>query len=414
MSEIIKSQISIAQSEIQTVTGKSISDDRAFSHVLLKNFFNVDYVDQIDLVTDGTNDGGIDFLYFDEEAAKVILCQAKYTDSLLFDQIIQELGKMYSTLQNFKRANTGVYNERLRKALQNALDQLPEDNSDNIEFSIFSIAYINVESLKRKINNSQCEFPADAITIVNGDEIEKEIQRVQEAIQTVTYEKIKLDRAHNYLEYESDESKGIMCNVLSTSIIQQYNKHAGEGLFDLNIRRYIRNTLVDSGIKKTLESDRSNFWFLNNGIIIACKEFDIDGDTVILSDFSIVNGGQTTTLIGTYKGSNHQEFYLPCKIVSSKNDKNASDFFTKIAEATNSQKPIYARDLKSNAPEMLRLSRWLEDQGIYLEIKRGYKPTKTLKYQVKNDELGQLILSFVLQRCPCLISCLSISLNRLT
>lgn len=47
-------------------------------------------------------------------------------------------------------------------------------------------------------------------------------------------------------------------------------KYAGKGLFDLNIRKYIRNTLVDNGIKNTLDKDRQNFWFLNNGIIIAC------------------------------------------------------------------------------------------------------------------------------------------------
>ena len=162
--------------------------------------------------------------------------------------------------------------------------------------------------------------------------------------------------------------------------------------------RYIRNTLVDSGIKKTLDSDRSNFWFLNNGIIIACEEFDIDGDTIKLYDFSIVNGGQTTTLIGNYKGTNTQEFYIPCKIVSTKKKGKADIFFTKIAEATNSQKPIYARDLKSNAPEMVRLSNWLKDEGIYLEIKRGLKSSFKPSYQIKNDELGQLILSFALQR----------------
>ena len=65
-----------------------------------------------------------------------------------------------------------------------------------------------------------------------------------------------MDRARNYLEYESDDLEGIFCNVLSTSIVQLYNKYSGAGLFDLNIRRYIRNKLVDSGITRTLDTDR--------------------------------------------------------------------------------------------------------------------------------------------------------------
>ncbi len=398
MSEITTSQVDFTKEEIKTITGQVITDDRAFSHMLLKYVFDVDYKDQFDFVTDGANDGGVDFLYYDDEQAKVILCQSKYTSNLSFDQIITEFGKMYSTWINFKRANTGIYNDRIRKALQNAMDQLPDDFQDNVEFDLFTTAPVDVNGAENKIKNTQHDFPADAVRIYTLDSIEKEIQSVQESLSTVSFEKIKIDTPNNYLKYESKDSRGIMCNVLSTSIIQLYNKYAGLGLFDLNIRRYIRNNLVDNGIKRTLDSDRENFWFLNNGIIIACEDFEVDGDTVKLQNFSIVNGGQTTTLIGTYKGTNTREFYIPCKIVETLHDDDAAEFFTKIAEASNSQKPIYARDLKSNAPEMVRLARWLEQNKVYLEIKRGYKPKGSFSYKLKNDELGQLILSFAFQR----------------
>ena len=157
--------------------------------------------------------------------------------------------------------------------------------------------------------------------------------------------------------------------------------------------------MVDSGINETLDRNRENFWFLNNGITIACDNFDVDGDTVWLEGFSIVNGGQTTYLIGNYKGSGKGEFYIPCKIVAVNKGDADNSFFTKIAEAVNSQKPIYARDLKSNTPEMLRLKRLLEDERVYFENKRSAKkPSKSWKYVVKNDELAQLILSFAFQQ----------------
>ena len=398
MSELIKGQVQLAREEIKTITGKTISEERAFSHVLLKYLFNVDYADQIGSVTDGANDGGIDFLYYDEEESKVILCQSKYTGTLSFDQIISELNKMYSTVQNFKKANTGIYNEALRLSLQNAKDRLPEGYEDNYEYYVFTTAPVDINAAMKKIENTSHEFPTDTVSIYTEDEIEKAIQRSLESLATVEYEKIQLDRSNNILRYESKDSEGIMCNVLSTSIISLYNKYAGAGLFDLNIRRYIKNPLVDTGIKKTLDGDRENFWFLNNGIIIACEDYEVDGNTVKLSNFSIVNGGQTTTLIGNYKGTNTREFYIPCKIVATKDNARAADFFTKIAEATNSQKPIYARDLKSNAPEMVQLYNWLKTEKIYLEIKRGFKPAFKPNHQIKNDELGQLILSFAFQK----------------
>ena len=396
MSELIKEHIGFVQEEIKNITGNDIQPERAFSHLLLKYRFDVNYADQIGLVTDGPNDGGIDFLYYDEDDAKVVLCQSKFSDELQFNDIIAELQKMQSTVQNFKRANTGIYNEALKQALQNAIDRLPDDNSDNFEYYLFTTAPIDVSKASKKIE-STCNF-FESVSIVTSDQIEKLIEQSLESLSTVEYEKVRIDRPRNYLEYESGDSKGIMCNVLSSSLISLYNKYAGNGLFDLNIRRYIRNTLVDNGIKKTLDNNRSNFWFLNNGVIIACENYEIDGDSVKLYNFSIVNGGQTTTLIGNYKGNNSQEFYIPCKIVAAKDDTNADSFFTNIAEATNSQKPIYARDLKSNAPEMVRLHKWLKSHKIYLEIKRGYKPNFKSKISIKNDELGQLILSFALQR----------------
>lgn len=130
----------------------------------------------------------------------------------------------------------------------------------------------------------------------------------------------------------------------------------------------------------------------------SCQEYEVDGDTVKIWDFSIVNGGQTTTLISTYKGNNTKEFYIPCKIVATKGDDPVMTFFTKIAEATNSQKPIYPRDLKSNTPEMRKLSKLLGDEKIFLEIKRGIKASENSKISIKNDELAQLILSFAFQR----------------
>lgn len=397
MSELIKSQIKVAKEAIKEIKNQSISDDRAFSHLLLKYIFSVDYIDQIDLVTDGANDGGVDFLYYDEEESKLIICQSKYTSALSFDQIIAELGKMYSTVQNFKRAHTGNYNDQLKKALQNAMDRLPDDSADNIEYHVFTSAPIDINAANKKIANTHHDFPTDAVVLYSPDDIEKAIQRAQEALNTVQFAKLKLDRPNNYLEYESDDLEGVFCNVSSISIVQLYNKFAGAGLFDLNIRKFIKNKTVDDGVKRTLDQDRENFWFLNNGIIIACTDYDFDGDVIKLENFSIVNGGQTTTLISTYKGTNTKEFYIPCKIVATKDNSKDTQFYARIAEATNSQKPIYPRDLKSNAPEMVRLGKWLQQEDVYLEIKRGFKSKKKNTYSIKNDELGQIVLSFAFQ-----------------
>ena len=171
MSELIKEHIGFVQEEIKNITGNDIKPELAFSHLLLKYRFDVNYSDQIGLVTDGPNDGGIDFLYYDEDDARVVLCQSKFSDELQFNDIIAELQKMQSTIQNFKKSNTGIYNETLKMALQNAIDRLPDDNSDNFEYYLFTTAPIDVDKASKKIE-STCNF-FESVSIVTSDQIEK-------------------------------------------------------------------------------------------------------------------------------------------------------------------------------------------------------------------------------------------------
>lgn len=396
MTEIINDQIALIKEEVKKTLSLEISDEMAFNYLILKIFYNQKNVAD-HIVTDGKDDGGIDFIFYNDEDNKLILGQSKYTKRLTVNDITQEYTKMNTTYNNFKKGQTSLYNERIKRELQNGIDQLPEDNSGCVEFCLFTTADNEID--ETVLTSKTPEPLIDSTKLVQQKDIENAIEAYQANIETVPEAKIKIDKANNFLSYKSKDLHGIVCNVSSSSIKQLFNKYQNNGLFDMNIRRYVPNKLVDTGIKNTLNQNRENFWFLNNGIIIACETFTPDGNTIRLSNFSIVNGGQTTQLIGSYKGENNTDFYIPCKIVTVIATKPTADLFNKIAEASNSQKPIFPRDLRSNSKEMVSLQRWLENEKIYLEIKRGAKkPKKKVDLSIKNDELGQLILSFVHQQ----------------
>jgi len=374
----------------------------AINYVALRYFYQTskhfNLRDSMEMITDGANDGGIDFVFYDEEQNKVILAQSKHVQQIDNGTIIAALNKMSATVHAFLSGNTGAYNSKIKRELQNALDRLPVEDAGNVEYVLFTTAKVNVDSLLDVIGRSEYSYSIDMVTIYQNSDIIEKIQSAWEELDTVDEATIEIDKPKNYLKYSSESTDGIMVNIAASSLRAIYNKHMDKGLFDLNIRKYIRNKLVDDGIKETLDKDRGNFWFYNNGIIIACQEYRVDGDKIRLYNFSIVNGGQTTTLIGNYKGRNVQDFYIPCKIISARKSSNP-DFYNKIAEATNSQKPIFPRDLRSNAPEMRCLRGWLADRQIHLEIKRGEKkPSKQYKHSIKNDELGQLVLSLAYQQ----------------
>lgn len=400
--ELIENELRQIKLEVKEILKRDISDEQAFEFLseelfCLKERNGYNPLFDIEMsITNGPNDGGVDFVYYDEESSKVILGQCKYTKNLKLNDIITELNKMSTTVENFKISNTGIYNEKLRAELQNALDRLPDGDEGNVEYNIYTISDYDETSIMNKIEAEHNTYSKEMVNVYGKDEFITKIKEKVEKLNTIEEEfTINIDQANNYLTYSNSSADGIMVNMSSNSLIKMFNKYKDEGLLDMNIRKYVKNKMVDDGIKRTLDKDRSNFWFFNNGIIITCDDYYVDGNTVKIRGFSIVNGGQTTNRIGNYKGSNHEEFFIPCKIICI-NNKN-KNLFSKVAETTNSQKPIYPRDLKANSPEMKMLQSWLDKENIYLEIKRGEKK-KNKKYKIKNDELGQLILSFVYQQ----------------
>lgn len=386
--------------DYSTQVGNPLTEESAFNYLILQYFYfngepiQESWYDISACITDGTNDGGIDFVYFDDDNAKIIIGQNKYSKNIHQQDIFSELKKADNTINNFEKYVTSSYNSRLKEVLQNCLDRLTDENIGNIEFVFSTISNLSKDKFNEKLKNQNLSSISQ-ISLHSKDDIDSRIELLKSDVITVSEAKLNLDKAHNYLEYESDNMKGVFVNISSHSLKTIYNKYKDKGLFDLNIRKYIRNKVVDDSITDTIKNNSENFWFLNNGLTIACDEFNVDGNKIKLYDFSIVNGGQTTNLIA--KINTATEFFIPCKIVTEKS-KEDENFFSKIAEATNSQKPIQAKDLKSNAPEMRLLKSTLKDFNIDFEIKRGDKKLSSRYIKIKNDEFAQMVFSFVNQK----------------
>ena len=233
-------------------------------------------------------------------------------------------------------------------------------------------------------------------------DIEKVIEDLQKELNVVSEFSFDIDKSKNILNYRSEKYEGSVFNISAVSLKNAFDRFETSGLFNLNIRRYVKAKNVDEAIKNTILHEKDDFWFKNNGLTIACQDYRIDGNTVKMYNFSIVNGGQTTTLISKNLKDNSKDFYVLCKIVKSTeklDNKETMRFYNEIAETTNSQKPIQPRDLKSNSPEMIALQKLLLERDYFLEIKRGISAPKKFKdKKLKNDDLAQLYYSFVIQK----------------
>lgn len=415
MSDTIQQYIDATRDELTASKNKidiSLSDDLLFGSVCYKYFYNEGRFDVTDFKnshTDGANDGGIDLIAVNESDTykSLVLIQSKNIQNFNSkDEIKDIFTKMAQTVRDFKSGKIGSYNKNLRRIYREKYDDAVEDEAFFIELVLF----INTNKSEKYRDevvlhlNKIEELEEFEKSIFYKNEVEQQIKNFENGQRYVSEGKVEIYKNDGFIK---NGDNGLLVNISALSIRNLYDKYRDEGLFEQNFRYFVRNKKIDDQIYMSLKKRRDIFWFLNNGIIIGCKNFYLDGDNIKLENFSIINGCQTTTILGSYKGSNEDlDFPISCKIV--KPDQEGEDYFnmfiSQIAEASNSQKPISDRDLKSNYPEQRKLQQDLkaQDPKVYLEIKRGegILRKRNLKnwQKIKNDALGQLILSVLLQQ----------------
>ena len=97
-----------------------------------------------------------------------------------------------------------------------------------------------------------------------------------------------------------------MTTVGGGPLRELYLEH-DDRLFDRNVRLFLgaRKGGVNAGIRDTIasDSDRPNFWAYNNGVTFVCDSYSLQGNKLTLTNFSIVNGCQTTVSIANSSSS---------------------------------------------------------------------------------------------------------------
>ncbi|MBQ3450230.1 MAG: AIPR family protein, partial [Synergistaceae bacterium] len=363
-----------------------------------------------EIIVDSISDGGVDILLTDpsSESSDLIIGQSKFYRTIKFDDVINALYKMADFYKDMIKGQTAYVNGEVQRRFLTLNSDVGEESK--IIFVFYTSAprgKISVERLQERFKERFSENSNIELSVLFASDIIDEIKESESRRPTVESGRIVIDRAGNILEYGKNE-EAIIVNVSALSVKQLYAQH-GTSLLAKNLRYYIKTpagSKIDRAIKNTINNDPDSFWMKNNGITIICDLFEADGKEVHLSNFSIINGGQTTYLL--YRSKSIQEgndFYFPCKIVrvsgNSEDEKNL--YSLGIAQAVNSQKAIKDIDLKANAPEQVRFAQVMRQTGIFYQTKRGEVVPKEYSEPYMNADLatiGKLCLCAILQ-LPC-------------
>lgn len=394
-------QIKELKSKYPTFSG--MQDYHTFIALCIKNFFFNDDTTKFDpdkiceYIVDGANDGGIDALFNDEtsENNDIVLIQSKYyTSSDLKDEdIAGELFKICQTLDNLKNNKISSYNDSVVSAYRNATANMEDGGSIKIFF--FTSYEPSGKRERNKLEKDMRAYFKDYdFEFISYKDIENQIEVNESGKAYVESDKLIIDKKDNCLKY----GDSIIVNISAQSL-QDLENRRRNSLLGMNLRYYNKQKTVDSGIEKTISDDPTNFWYKNNGVIIVCDDYSLDGNVLKLINFSIINGGQTTNRIGHC--DINEDFFLQCKVVKIKGDsqEDKDKFALSIAEASNAQKAIKKADLKANTVEQINLRERLNKCGVYYITKKGDKAPKQYvePYEIASlEQVGKASLAGVL------------------
>lgn len=114
-------------------------------------------------------------------------------------------------------------------------------------------------------------------------------------------------------------------------------------IFYDNVRDWQGLNEVNSGMLETLQDEvgRSRFVLMNNGVTVIAKRIQQTGDKVVLEDYQIVNGCQTSNVVWQARASLDEATLVPLRIVATEDDAVVAD----IISATNSQTAVSREQL---------------------------------------------------------------------
>ncbi|PSL49505.1 AIPR protein [Chitinophaga niastensis] len=171
---------------------------------------------------------------------------------------------------------------------------------------------------------------------------------------------LKALKAANEKHYES------YLSVIPAEVLAKIYKSNSTRLLERNVRSFLSFNVVNKEMRKTIKEEPEKFMAFNNGLTITATEIkgkEVGGMYHIeeLTDFQIVNGGQTTASIyfSAKEGLPISGVNVTAKIniVKSGSAEVLDDLVSKISAFSNSQSRVSNVDLNSRSPYLIRIKK---------------------------------------------------------
>ncbi|HEX3864729.1 MAG TPA: AIPR family protein [Stellaceae bacterium] len=152
------------------------------------------------------------------------------------------------------------------------------------------------------------------------------------------------------------------------SIITDESGEIIRSIFYDNVRDWQGDNPVNSAMSKTLGSDiKDRFLLMNNGVTIIARSLTQIGDRVVIEDFQIVNGCQTSYAVFNNSENISDGVMVPLRLIATQDE----DIITSIIEATNQQTAVRPEQFLAVTEFQKKLERFFasfaDDSKLYYE-----------------------------------------------
>jgi len=337
---------------------------RALSGYALMGRCEIDATAACGAITDGSGDGGIDALYYDRPASRLVLVQAKFKRNGAAPAQ-DEVQKTLNGIRDLQQRRFDRFNE----AVRNRLDEIEEAlDTPGVRIELH-LAFLgdavgphatgDLNAYAAELNHYApvFEWCSDGLdTIFAWLLAEQAPAAVDDQIVLENWTGVNAPRRAFY-------------GQLKAAALAKLVDDHGKALFERNIRHYLGAVGVNTAIEKTVRTRPADFFYLNNGITVVAESITPAPGTpqqctFSLRHFSIVNGAQTAGAVATAMLAGEMSPDAKLLVTIIEIGDAADDIGLRITRARNHQNVVHGVDFAALDPNQERLRQELASAGV--------------------------------------------------
>lgn len=336
-------------------------------------------------ITDGSDDNGIDAIFFHEPEKRLYIVQSKWIHDGSSEPSNGDMKKFIGGVKDlfnmrFERFNKKV-NANKSLFIQVLNDPQSTYNVVVVYTGINTLAHHSqrdLDDLRDEMNDASELL---VITTLNQSALHSSLTA------RLAGEPINVDLGIKSWGKVETPHVAFYGQVAAPVIADWWSTY-GDRLFARNLRSLLGDTDVNTEMRSTLQESPENFWYFNNGITIIANKITktmaggggTDFGTFHCENISVVNGAQTVSTIGRYHTKAPEKVIqalIPLRIISL--EKADSQLQISITKTNNRQNRIDNRDFVTLDPEQTRLRAELGVEGIIYHVIRSEAVARTDK-----------------------------------